>query len=48
MIKIIHTNVYFNYYGKKYFDKFELDYWGLSNLEALKYLADLSENSEKI
>jgi len=35
-----YQNLFFNYLSKKYAKNFELDYWGLSNLEALNYLLD--------
>ena len=35
-----YQNLFFNYFSKKYAKNFELDYWGLSNLEALNYLLD--------
>ena len=44
-----YQHVYFNYIGKKYNSNFDLDYWGLSNLNALKYIVNLeSSNSSKI
>lgn len=44
-----YQHVYFNYIGKKYSTNFDLDYWGLSNLNALKYIANLENNeSSKI
>ena len=44
-----YQHVYFNYIGKKYNSNFDLDYWGLSNLNALKYIVNLeSNNSSKI
>ena len=34
-----HQNVYFNFLsGKNIEEKFELDYWGLSNKQALEYI----------
>lgn len=33
-----YQNVYFNFLAKNNAKKFELDYWGLSNLESLRYL----------
>ena len=36
-----YQNVYFNFLaGKDFNNKFELDYWGLSNVNALKYIAE--------
>ena len=36
-----YQNVYFNFLaGKDFNNKFELDYWGLSNVSALKYIAE--------
>ena len=36
-----YKNVYFNFLaGKDFNNKFELDYWGLSNVSALKYIAE--------
>ena len=36
-----YQNVYFNSLaGKDFNNKFELDYWGLSNVNALKYIAE--------
>ncbi len=35
-----YQNLFFNSLSKKYANNFELDYWGLSNLEALNYLLD--------
>jgi hypothetical protein len=33
-----YQNIYFNSFSKSNAKNFELDYWGLSNLESLKYL----------
>ncbi len=33
-----YQNVYFNFFSKKYAYNFELDYFGLSNIELLKYI----------
>ena len=36
-----YQNVYFNFLaGKDFNNKFELDYWGLSNVNALKYIVE--------
>ena len=42
-----HQNVYFNFFvGKNTHQKFEVDYWGLANKQALELL--LSEDNKKI
>ena len=42
-----HQNVYFNFLaGKNIQTKFELDYWGLSNKQALEYI--LKNDSKNI
>lgn len=33
-----YQNIYFNFFSKKYANNFELDYFGLSNVELLKYI----------
>lgn len=40
-----YQHVYFNHIGKKYSSNFDLDYWGLSNLNALKFIANLEKNN---
>ena len=41
-----YQNVYFNpLAGKDFNNKFELDYWGLSNVSALKYIAENEEGN---
>jgi hypothetical protein len=42
-----YQNVYLNYFSKKYSDKFEKDYWGLTNLNAIKYIL-LNDKRNKI
>ena len=40
-----HQNVYFNLFAKKNFqNNFEMDYWGLSNRESLKYIINNNSN----
>tara|TARA_B100000745_G_scaffold42275_1_gene25766 strand:+ start:42 stop:428 length:387 start_codon:yes stop_codon:yes gene_type:complete len=43
-----YQHVYFNNFAKKYNNKFELDYWGLSNSEALNYIINNSQQTNKI
>ncbi len=44
-----HQYSYFNFFLKNDFDKkFELDYWGLSNYQALLYLSQKAENKIKV
>ncbi len=44
-----HQYSYFNFFLKKDFDKkFEVDYWGLSNYQALLYLSKKVENKVKV
>ncbi len=44
-----YQNVYFNFLaGKKFNEKFEMDYWGLSNHEALKYISKNENKPVKI
>jgi hypothetical protein len=33
-----YQNVYLNYFSEKYSNKFEKDYWGLTNLNAIRYI----------
>ena len=41
-----HQNVYFNFIpGKNIQTKFELDYWGLSNKQALEYILKNDSNN---
>ena len=43
-----HQNVFFNFLaGKNIQSKFELDYWGLSNKQALEYILE-NDNKKKI
>ena len=42
-----HQYIFFNLPSKKFARNFELDYWGVSNLEALKYLLNMN-TSERI
>ena len=42
-----YQNIYFNFFSKKYAYNFELDYFGLSNLELLKYILK-NEQKNKI
>ena len=42
-----YQNVYLNYFSKKYSDKFEKDYWGLTNLNAIRYILS-KDKSNKI
>jgi|TARA_B100001964_G_scaffold221579_1_gene265724 hypothetical protein len=43
-----HQNVYFNFLaGKNIHNKFEIDYWGLSNKQALEYILE-NDNKEVI
>ena len=42
-----HQYIFFNLPSKKFAKNFELDYWGVSNLEALKYLLNMN-TSERI
>ena len=42
-----YQHIFFNSLAKKHYNKFDLDYWGLSNLEALKYIGNVSLKSDK-
>ena len=41
-----YQNVFFNFISKYYADMFELDYWGLSNTNALKFISKLNEKDK--
>lgn len=43
-----HQYVYFNLFSKKFAKNFELDYWGVSNLEVLKYLLEKNTNNDQV
>ena len=44
-----YQNVYFNIFaGKNFNEKFEMDYWGVSNSDALKYIANKNKNKVKV
>ena len=43
-----YQNIFFNNISKKYAENFELDYWGLSNIESLKYLLSIENGAFQI
>ena len=43
-----YQNIFFNNISKKYAENFELDYWGLSNIESLKYLLSIENGTFQI
>ncbi len=43
-----YQHVFFNYLSKAKYQKFDLDYWGLSNFEALNYIIDNLNLNQKI
>ena len=43
-----YQNIFFNKISKKYAYNFELDYWGLSNLEAIRYLLTIENGAFQI
>jgi hypothetical protein len=44
-----HQNVYFNLFAMNKFNKnFEMDYWGISNKNALEYIAKNSKNEVNV
>lgn len=43
-----YQNIFFNNIFKKYAENFELDYWGLSNVESLKYLLSIENGTFQI
>ena len=43
-----YQNIFFNKISKKYAYDFELDYWGLSNLEAIRYLLTIENEAFQI
>jgi len=44
-----YQNVYFNIFaGKNFNEKFEMDYWGVSNSDALKYIGNKDKNRVKV
>ncbi len=43
-----YQNIFFNKISKKYAYDFELDYWGLSNLEAIRYLLTIENGAFQI
>ena len=43
-----YQHVFFNYFSKAKHQKFDLDYWGLSNFEALNYIMNNSNLNQKV